>query len=197
MTGHSNWAHIQRLRGAEDKQHKRAAVAASGACKSVRYEGYGPGDVAVMVECLTDNPDRVAAEVRGIFERFGGHLGADGAVSYLFNPVGLIVYPPGTPVPDLEDKAFEAGAEDVVTNEDGSVEVLTDPVEIEAVRGTLVSAGLVPADAEVTQRAWAAAEVEGDTAKSAMGLLDALEHLDAVQNVYSNAEIPNEVLASV
>ena len=197
MTGHSNWAHIQRRRGAEDRQHKHAAIASAGARKPVRYEGYGPGDVAVMVECLTDNPDRVAAEVRNVFERFGGHLGADGAVSYLFNPVGLIVYPPGASTHGLEDKAFEAGAEDVVTNEDGSVEVLTDPVEFEAVRGSLVSAGLVPVEAEVTQRAWAAAEVEGDTAKCAVRLLDALEDLDAVQNVYSNAEIPNEVLASV
>jgi transcriptional/translational regulatory protein YebC/TACO1 len=150
-----------------------------------------------MVDCLTDNPDRVAAKVRDVFERYGGHLGADGAVSYLFNPVGCIIYPPGTPVRGLEDKAFEAGAEDVVTNEDGSVEVLTDPVEFETVRGSLVNAGLVPADAEVTERAWAAAEVDGDAAKCTVRLLDALEDLEGVQNVYSNAEIPNEVLASV
>jgi transcriptional/translational regulatory protein YebC/TACO1 len=150
-----------------------------------------------MVDCLTDNPELAAARVRNVFERYGGHLGADGAVSYLFNPVGCIVFPPGTPVPGLENKAFEAGAEDVVTNPDGTVEVLTDPVEFEAVRGSLVSAGLVPADAEVTERAWAAAEVDGDTAKCAIRLLDALEDLEGVQNVYSNAEIPNEVLASV
>jgi len=153
--------------------------------------------VAVIVDCLTDEPERAAAEVRDVFERFGGHLGAEGAVSYLFNRVGRIVYPAGTPVEDLEGKAFEAGAEDVVTNEDGSVEVLTDPIELNSVRESLVEAGLVPSEAEVTERAWAAAEVKGDTAHHTVRLLDALEHLDAVQNVYSNAEIPNEVLASV
>jgi transcriptional/translational regulatory protein YebC/TACO1 len=195
--GYGKWAHIQRRKRAQDMQHKRAAVRAGGACRSVRYEGYGPGDAAVMVDCLTDSPEQVAAEVRDVFERHGGHLGADGAVSYLFNPVGLILYPSGTNVHGLESKAFEAGAEDVVANEDGTVEVLTDPVEIETVRESLESAGLVPAEAEVTERAWVSAEVNGDAARCMVRLLDALEDLDGVQNVYSNAEIPDEVLASV
>jgi len=197
MARHSNWAHIQRRRGAADRQHKRVAASVGAESKTVRYEGYGPGDAAVIVECLTDNPARVGAEVRDLFERHGGHLGAAGAVSYLFNPVGIIVYPPGTSLPRLEDQAFEAGAEDVVTNEDGFVEVLTDPSEFETVRGSLTNAGWVSTDSEVTERAWAAAEVEGDAARCIVRLLDALEGLDSVQNVYSNAEISNEVLASV
>jgi transcriptional/translational regulatory protein YebC/TACO1 len=165
--------------------------------KAIRYEGYGPGDSAVLVDCLTEDPERVANELRHVFERHGGHLGANGAVSYLFNPVGLIIYPPGISVQRLENEAFEAGAEDVVTREDGSVEVLTDPIEIESVRASLVSAGLVPAQAQVTERAWASAEVKGEAARCMARLLDELEELDGVQNVYSNAAIPNEVLASV
>jgi transcriptional/translational regulatory protein YebC/TACO1 len=167
------------------------------AAKAIRYEGYGPGDSAVIVDFLTDDPERAADELRHVFERHGGHLGASGAVSYLFNPVGRIIYPPGISLNRLEREALDAGAEDVVVNEDGSIEVLTDPVEIETVRDSLVSAGLAPSNAEVTERAWASAEMKGDVARCMVHLLDELEELDGVQNVYSNAQIPNEVLASV
>lgn len=165
--------------------------------KAIRYEGYGPGDSAVLVDCLTDNPEHAADELRHVFERHGGHLGAAGAVSYLFNPVGVIVYPPGVGLKRLENEAFEAGAEDVVPREDGTIEVLTDPVEIESVRESLASAGLVPAQVQLTERAWASAPIQGDAARCMVRLLDELEELDGVQNVYSNAEIPHEVLAAV
>jgi YebC/PmpR family DNA-binding regulatory protein len=165
--------------------------------QSVRYEGYGPGGAAVMVDCLTDNRNRTVAEIRHAFTKYGGNLGADGSVAYLFNQVGLMTYPPGTDEERLMEVALEAGAEDVITNEDGSIEVLSDPTEFEEVRARLVEKGFTPADATVTQRASTSAELQGEAAESMARLLEALEDLDDVQNVYSNAEIPDEVLARV
>jgi YebC/PmpR family DNA-binding regulatory protein len=177
---------------------KRTAGEESGVdLDTVRYEGYGPGGAALMVDCLTDNRNRTVAEVRHAFTRCGGNLGADGSVAYLFNQVGLMMYPPGTNVDRLMEVALEAGAEDVLANDDGSLEVLTDPLDYETVRARLMADGFAPAEGEITQRASTSAELEGDAAESMVRLLEMLEDLDDVQNVYSNAEIPDEVLARV
>jgi YebC/PmpR family DNA-binding regulatory protein len=164
---------------------------------TVRYEGYGPGGAALMVDCLTDNRDRTVADVRHAFAVCGGSLGASGSVAYLFNQVGLITYPPGTSEDRLMEVALEAGAEDVLASADGSLEVLTDPLDFETVRARLAADGFAPPDAQITQRAAVTAPLQGEAAESMVQLLDMLEELDDVQDVYSNAEIPNEVLARV
>lgn len=177
---------------------KRASGEGDGAqFQAARYEGYGPGGAAVMVDCLTDNRNRTVAEVRHAFTKHGGNLGADGSVGYLFNQVGLLAFAPGTDEDRLMDLALEAGAEDVVAHDDGSLEVLTAPSDYDAIRGTLAKSGLEPAQAEITQRASTRADLEGEAAESMVKLLEALEDLDDVQNVYSNAEIPDDVLARV
>jgi YebC/PmpR family DNA-binding regulatory protein len=161
----------------------------------VSYEGYGPGGAAVLVECLTDDRGRIGAQVRNAFLRHGGNLGADGSVSYLFNTVGLMTYPPGTDEEQLMQVALEAGAEDVVPNDDRSMEVLADPAELETVRAVLTHRGFAPITAEVTQRAASSLELSGESAELMMQLLGALQELDEVRNVYSNVEIADEVLA--
>ena len=161
----------------------------------VRYEGYGPGGAAVMVDCLTADRSRAMARVRRTFVQHGGQLGANGSVSYLFNTVALMAYPPGTDEERLMQVALEAGAEDVVPHEDTSVEVLADPQEFATVRALLADRGFVPATAEVTQRAATALELSGDTAEAMVQLLEALEQLDEVRDVYSNADIADEILA--
>jgi YebC/PmpR family DNA-binding regulatory protein len=163
----------------------------------IRYEGYGPGGVAVMVDCMTDNKNRAVAEVRHAFSKFGGNLGADGSVGFLFNHVGLLQYPPGSDEEALMDAAIEAGAEDVVVDEDKSVEVLTDPASFEQVRDALKSAGFAPEHAEVTMRASNSTELELQAASSMIKMLEMLEDLDDVQNVYSNADISDEILAQL
>lgn len=165
--------------------------------RAARFEGYGPGGAAVMVDSLTDNLTRTSVDVRDAFMRHGGHLGADGSVSYLFNKVGLMTFPPGTDVERLIEVALHAGAEDVVPNEDGSVEVLADPTEFDAVRAIITAGGFTPATAEVTQRAATPVRVSGEAGEQMAGLLEALEDLDDVQSVYSNVEISDEVLARV
>lgn len=163
--------------------------------QEVTYEGYGPGGVAVLVACMTDNRNRTVSEVRSAFTRHGGNLGAEGSVAYLFNEVGQISYPPGTGEEALLDAALAAGAEDVVVAPDGSAEVLTAPADFVAVRDALAAAGLEPAAAEVTLRAAAGAPLGEEEAARAAKLLECLEELDDVQQVYSNAEFPEEVLA--
>jgi len=165
--------------------------------QEIRYEGYGPGGTAVMVDCLTDNRNRTVADVRHAFSKFGGNLGADGSVSYLFNHVGLLSYPALSDDDAIMTAAIEAGAEDVVVDEDRSVQVLTDPLELEAVRDAMLEAGLAPDDSELTM--WAATSVELglEEAGSMVRLLEMLEDLDDVQNVYSNAEIPDDVLSQL
>ena len=163
--------------------------------EEVSYEGYGPGGVAVMVQCLTDNRNRTVAEVRHAFAKFGGNLGADGSVAYLFNQVGLISFPAGADEDQVMEAALEAGAEDVVTNEDGSIDVLCAPADFSSVRDALVVSGEEPELAEVTMRASMSAELGEEEAASMIKLLEMLEDLDDVQNVYSNAEISEEILA--
>jgi len=163
----------------------------------IRYEGYGPGGTAVMVDCMTDNRNRTVADVRHAFSRHGGNLGADGSVAYLFNYVGLLSYPPGTGEDRVMEAAIEAGAEDVVVDNDGSIEVITDPGEYEQVRDAMKRAGLDPEHSELTMRASTSAELNADDAGTMVRLLEMLEDLDDVQNVYSNADIPDEVLAAL
>ncbi|MGH8497079.1 MAG: YebC/PmpR family DNA-binding transcriptional regulator [Gammaproteobacteria bacterium] len=165
--------------------------------EEVRYEGYGPGGVAIMVDCMTDNRKRSVADVRHAFSKHGGNLGADGSVGYLFNQVGQLSFPPGVDEDAIMGAAVEAGAEDVVANGDGSIDVLTDPAELAAVRDAMRRAGHEPAQAEVTMRAATAMALQGDEAASMLTLLEALEDLDDVQNVYSNADIPDEILAEL
>ena len=198
MAGHSKWANIQRRKGAQAR--KRCQNLARGpreGLESVRYEGYGPGGAAVLVECLTSDRGRVGAEVRRAFVQHGGQLGADGSVSYLFNTVGLMTYPPGTDEERLIQAALEAGAEDVVANADTSVEVLADPLEFATVRAVLTDRGFAPSTAEVTRRAAMSLELSGDAAEAMVHLLETLEGLDEVRDVYSNVEISGDVLARI
>ena len=162
--------------------------------EELRYEGYGPGGAAVLVECMTDNRNRTVAEVRHAFSKFGGNLGADGSVAYLFNHCGVLVYPPGSDEERILELALEAGAEDVVSDEDGSVEVLTAPGDFESVSAAMQAAAMVPESAEVTMRPSTSAPIEEDHAPTMLKLLDMLEDLDDVQNVFTNAEIDEEIL---
>jgi YebC/PmpR family DNA-binding regulatory protein len=214
MSSHTRWANIQhvtgraakasRSRAAREGANERPGSAAGTAVRPpaegpepVRYEGYGPGGAAVLVECLTDDRNRTRAHLRQAFNEHGGHLGAEGSVSYLFNHVGLMTYPPGTDEERLIRAALEAGAEDVVPNSDRSIDVLADPIEFETVRAILTERGFVPAAAEVTERASLTMPLSGEPAERMVHLLEALEGLDDVRNVYSNVEISDEVLARI
>ncbi|MDH3613027.1 MAG: YebC/PmpR family DNA-binding transcriptional regulator [Gammaproteobacteria bacterium] len=163
----------------------------------IRYEGYGPGGAAVMVDCLTDNRNRTVAEVRHAFSKFGGNLGADGSVNYLFNSVGQLLYPSGSDEDVVMEAAIDAGAEDVVVDDDRSIEVLTEPAEFEQVRDKMVDAGLEPENAQLTMRASTSAGLDVKAAASMIKLLEMLEDLDDVQEVYSNADISDDVLAQI
>ncbi len=177
---------------------KRGAGELDGAeYMEMRYEGYGPGGSAVMVDCLTDNKNRTVAEVRHAFSKFGGNLGADGSVNYLFNHVGQILFPAGADEEAIMEAAIEAGAEDVLVEDDGSIEVLTEPAEFEAVRDGITSAGLEPETAQLTMRASTTAELGVKEAGSMVKMLEMLEDLDDVQEVYSNADISEDVLAQL
>ena len=165
--------------------------------EELRYEGYGPGGTAVLVECMTDNRNRTAAEVRHAFTKAGGNLGTDGSVAYLFSTTGIISFPKGMDEDQVIDAALEAGADDVVVNDDGSTDVLTEPQALSTVRDSLVAAGLEPELAEVTMRASTNSVLDQASAEKMMRLLEVLEDLDDVQNVYSNAEIPDEVLEAL
>jgi YebC/PmpR family DNA-binding regulatory protein len=160
--------------------------------EELRYEGYGPAGVAVMVECLTDNKTRTVADVRHAFSKHGGNLGTDGSVAFLFKHCGQMLFAPGTDEDKLMEAALEAGAEDVVTNEDGSIEVVTDPYEFAAVKEALVKAGLQPELGEVTMKPANENELAGDDAVKMQKLLDALESLDDVQEVYTTAVMDEE-----
>lgn len=165
--------------------------------QEIRYEGYGPGGAAVMVDCMTDNKNRTVAEVRHAFSKFGGNLGADGSVAYMFTHIGLLSYPPGSDEDAIMEAAIEAGADDVLVDDDNSVEVLTDPAEFEQVRDAMRDAGLHAEDDGLTMRAANSAVLDLQAASSMVKLLEVLEDLDDVQNVYSNAEISAEVLAQI
>jgi YebC/PmpR family DNA-binding regulatory protein len=157
--------------------------------EEVRYEGYGVGGAAVLLDCLTDNRTRTVAEVRHAFSKNGGNLGSDGSVAYLFKHVGQFVFAPGTSEEKLMEAALEAGAEDVVANEDGSIEVLSAPNDFHAVKAALEKAGFKPELAEVTMKPTSETALSGGDAQRMRSLLDALEGLDDVQNVYTTAVI--------
>jgi len=155
--------------------------------EEIRYEGYGIGGAAVMVDCMTDNKTRTVADVRHAFSKFGGNLGTDGSVAFLFKHCGQLVFAPGTSEDRLMEVALEAGAEDIVTNDDGSLEVITGPHDFSKVKAALEKAGLKPDLAEVTMKATTENELKGDDAVRMQKLLDALEAIDDVQEVYTTA----------
>ena len=155
--------------------------------EELRYEGYGIGGAAVMVDCLTDNKVRTVAEVRHAFAKNGGNLGTDGSVAFMFKHCGQLIFAPGVSEDKVMDAAIEAGAEDVSTNDDGSIEVITGPGDFLAVKDALEKAGLAPEFAEVTMKPGSETELAGDDAAKMQKLLDALEGLDDVQEVYTTA----------
>ena len=157
--------------------------------EEIRYEGYGIGGAAVLVDTMTDNRVRTVAEVRHAFSKYGGNLGTEGSVAFQFKNCGQLIFAPGTNEDKVMEVALEAGAEDVITDEDGAIEVLTSPAEFEAVKQALEAAGLLPDLAEVTMRAENAIALAGEDAARMQKLLDVLEDLDDVQNVFHNAEI--------
>jgi YebC/PmpR family DNA-binding regulatory protein len=160
--------------------------------EEIRYEGYGIGGAAVIVDTMTDNRTRTVAEVRHAFSKFGGNMGTDGSVSFLFDHVGQFLFAPGTPEDKLMDAALEAGANDVVTNDDGSIEVLAPPNDFSKVKAALEAAGFKAELAEVTMKPQTEVEFTGEDALKMQKLLDALENLDDVQEVYTNASIVEE-----
>jgi YebC/PmpR family DNA-binding regulatory protein len=165
--------------------------------EEVRYEGYGPGGAAVMVDCMTDNRNRTVADVRHAFTKFGGNLGTDGSVSYLFTKLGQISYPSGSDEDRIMEAALEAGADDIVNNEDGSIDVLTSAENFPEVRDAMQTMSLEPDQAEVTMRASTNVSLSLDDAQSMVKLLEMLEDQDDVQQVYSNADISDEILARI
>ena len=157
--------------------------------EEIRYEGYGIGGAAIMVDTMTDNRVRTVAEVRHILSKNGGNLGTDGSVVFQFKHCGQLFFAPGTNEDQVMEVALDAGAEDVITDDDGAIEVLTSPADFEAVRNALEAAGLVPEVAEVTMRAENSIALSGEEAVKMQKLLDMLEDQDDVQNVYHNAEL--------
>ncbi|HEY6821976.1 MAG TPA: YebC/PmpR family DNA-binding transcriptional regulator [Burkholderiales bacterium] len=157
--------------------------------EEARYEGYGPGGAAVLVECLTDNRTRTVAEVRHAFTKNGGNMGSDGSVAYLFKHCGQFVFAPGTSEDRVMEATLDAGAEDVIRNDDGSVELLCAPTDFDAVKAALEKAGLKPEVAEVTMKPSNENALAGGEGERMRHLLDALENLDDVQNVYTTAVI--------
>ncbi|MCR6663547.1 MAG: YebC/PmpR family DNA-binding transcriptional regulator [Luteimonas sp.] len=164
--------------------------------EEIRYEGYAPGGVAVIVDCLTDNKVRTVADVRHAFGKFGGNLGTDGSVAFMFNKVGVLSYGAGASEDAITEAAIEAGADDVVVYpEDGAIDVITSPDVFNDVKDAMVTAGLPPELAEVTMRADNDIAVEGETAQQVVKLLRWLEDIDDVQNVYSNADLGEDAYA--
>ena len=157
--------------------------------EEIRYEGYGIGGAAIIVDTMTDNRVRTVAEVRHAFSKHGGNMGTEGSVAFQFKHCGQLIFAPGTPEDRIMDVALEAGADDVVTDDDGAIEVLTAAGDFEAVRNALVAAGFVPAVAGVTMRAENMVELSGDEALRMQKLLDIIEELDDVQEVYHNAQL--------
>ena len=158
--------------------------------EEIRYEGYAPGGVAVIVDCLTDNRVRTVAEVRHAFGKHGGNMGAEGSVAFMFRKLGVLSYGEGANEDAITDAAIEAGADDVAVYDDGAIDVLTSPEAYAEVKAAMEAAGLAPDLAEVTYRADNDIAVEGETAEQVRKMLDRLEELDDVQAVYSNAELP-------
>lgn len=162
--------------------------------EEIRYEGYGPGGVAVMVDCLSDNRNRTAGEVRHAFTKCGGNLGVTGSVSFQFTETGILSYPSDSDEDTITDAAIEAGADDVIVNDDSSIDVLTTPQNYADVYNAMVEKGLTPEESEVTMRAANNVSLSLEDAKQMIKMLDMLENLDDTQNVYSNADISEDIL---
>ena len=175
---------IKRGAGADDNENY----------DEIRYEGYGPSGVAVMVECLTDNRNRTVSEVRHAFTKSGGNLGTDGSVSYLFTKQGMMTYPSGSDEDAIMEAALESGADDIVSNDDGSIEVTTAWEELTVVKEAMVAAGHEPETADVIQQASTSVDLELEDAEKVMRLIDMLEDLDDVQSVHTNADFSEEVM---
>jgi YebC/PmpR family DNA-binding regulatory protein len=165
--------------------------------EEIRYEGYGPGGLAVMVDCLTDNRNRTVAEVRHVFTKSGGNLGTDGSVAYLFEKKGVISYAAGADEDAIMEAALEAGAEDVVTHDDGSIDVMTAPDEFMSVKDAMIAAGHEPAEVDVNMEPSTTVTLDLDGAQKMLRMLDLLEDLDDVQKVYSNGDVPDDVMAQL
>ena len=181
-----------------DRAVKRGAGGdESGNVDEIRYEGYGPNGVAVIVDTMTDNKNRTVAEIRHAFSKFGGNLGTDGSVSYLFTKVGLISFQGKINEDAIMETALESGAEDIITNGDNSIDVITNPDNLVDIKDVIVAAGFDPQNTEITMRASTTSELDKKSAETMIKLLDALEDIDDVQKVYSNAEIPDEILAEL
>ena len=157
--------------------------------EEIRYEGYGIGGAAIIVDTMTDNKVRTVAEVRHAFSKNGGNMGTEGSVAFQFKHCGQMIFAPGTSEDALMEAALEAGAQDVITDDDGAIEVLTDPADFEAVKAALETAGFKPEMAGVTMRAENTIELEGEDAARMQKLLDVLEDLDDVQEIYHNAAL--------
>ncbi len=181
-----------------DNTIKKAIGALDGVnYEDIRYEGYGPGGTAVLVDCLSDNRNRTVAEVRHAFTKAGGNLGIDGSVAYMFNKVGIISYSAAVDEDAVMEAAMEAGADDIVTHDDGSVDVLTSPEDYLAVKETMIEAGFEPENSAVTMQADNKTELDTAAAEKMLRLVDRLEDLDDVQAVYTNADISDEIMNSM
>jgi YebC/PmpR family DNA-binding regulatory protein len=163
----------------------------------IRYEGYGPGGTAVMVDCMTDNRNRTVSDVRHVFSKAGGNLGTDGSVAYMFNRIGLLTYPEGSDYDAILDAALEAGAEDVERNADGSVEVSTTFEDFIAANDAMCAAGFAPEHAEIIEKPTIPVDLNLEDAEKIMRMVDALEELDDVQQVHTNADFSDEILAQL
>ena len=162
--------------------------------EEIRYEGYGIGGAAIIVDTMTDNRVHTVAEVRHAFSKYGGNMGTEGSVAFQFKHCGQIIFAPGASEDKIMEVALEAGADDVIADEDGAIEVITSVTDFEAVKDALVAAGLTPDDAQVTMRAENPVELRGEDAARMQKLLDVLEDLDDVQDVYHNADIDTDAL---
>lgn len=160
--------------------------------EEVRFEGYGAGGIAVLVDCETDNNNRTVSEVRHAFSKHGGNLGTSGSVAYMFQNLGIMTYAPDTDEDALMEAALEAGADDVINLDDGAIEVITTPENFGDIQNTLVEAGFTPDEAGVTMRADNLTALDEETAEKLQKMLDVLEDLDDVQEVFTNADLPED-----
>lgn len=179
----------------ERAARRGAGESSANSYDEVRYEGYGPRGAAIIVDCLTDNRNRTVSDVRYAFSRNGGNVGADGSVAFMFDRKGEMLFSPETDSETVLELALEAGAEDLVEHDDGSFEVLTDPAEFSQVKQAIEEAGFIPAEADVTMRPQTTVQLSGKAAQTCMKLLDAIEDIDDVQNVYCNVEFDDQALA--
>lgn len=189
---------VNMTRDTVERAIKRGAGAGEGEnYDEIRYEGYGTNGVAIMVDCLTDNINRTVSEVRHAFTKAGGNLGTDGSVAYLFTKQGILSYSADADEDAIMEVALEAGADDVIINDDGSIDVLTTPEAFIAVKEFMVANGHEPDNAEVTMQPSMTVDLNLEDAEKVLRLIDALEDLDDVQNVYSNADISEEIMAQL